>query len=357
MEGAGAGAKAEDSTTVLVTGASGYLGGWCVLELLRRGHRVRATLRDPAREREVRAMLAPHVDVDGRLTIVEADLTRDDGWDDAVAGCEHVLHVASPFPPAAPKDRDALVGPAREGTLRVLRASLGAGVRRVVVTSSSAAAAYFPGSPPAAGITEDDWTDLEHPLARPYVRSKVLAERAAWELMDAEGARERLATVLPGAILGPVLTPDLSYSVQAVERMLNRSMPGIPRLGFAFVDVRDVADLHIRALTAPEAGGERFLATGPFLWLSELAQILRERAGATAARVPTRRVPSLLVRGAALFDPGLRQVVGELDERFAFSNEKAKRVLGWSPRPIEQTAVECAESLVREGVVRGRRAA
>jgi dihydroflavonol-4-reductase len=342
--------------TVLVTGGSGFVGSWCIVELLQRGYAVRTTVRSQAREAEVRAALAPEIDSDEALSVFEADLTADDGWSAAVEGCDYVLHVASPFPPETPKDPDELILPARDGALRVIGAALDAGVRRVVMTSSTAAVA---GGHRGNGqlLTEDDWTDPEDPSVRPYVRSKAVAERAAWNLVDERDARDRLATVLPGAILGPVLSDDFSYSVQLVERLLNRSMPGVPRLGYSIVDVRDVADLHIRAMTAAEAGGERFLATGPFLWMGEVARILRERLGEAGSRVPTRRVPSFMVRGAALFDPGLRQVVGDLGREIAYSNDKPRQRLGWEPRPVEETLVDCANSLIAHGVVQAATAA
>jgi dihydroflavonol-4-reductase len=341
--------------TVLVTGGSGFLGSWCLVELLQRGYRVRTTVRDRSRESEVCAMLASEVDVGDRLSVFAADLTGDSGWKEAVDGCDYVLHVASPFPPAQPKDPDELIVPAREGTLRVLRASLEAGVRRVVLTSSSAAVRNSGVAPPPRRLTEEDWTDPANPQLTPYSRSKTIAERAAWDLVREAGQVERLAVVNPGAILGPVLSDDLSYSLQVIERML-KGMPGLPRLGFSFVDVRDVADLHIRAMSAPEAAGERFLAAGPFLWLSDVAAILRDRLGAAAAKVPTRTVPNLLVRGMARFDPGLRSVVGDLGQRVDYSDDKARTRLGWSPRPIEETIVDCARSLMEHGVAAARAA-
>jgi dihydroflavonol-4-reductase len=335
--------------TVLVTGGSGFVGSWCVIELLQRGYAVRTTVRSRSREPELRAALAPQIESDDRLSVFEADLTADAGWADAVEGCDYVLHVASPFPPETPKDPDELIVPARDGALRVIRAALDAGVRRVVMTSSTASVA---GGHRENGrlLTEEDWTDPDDPSIRPYVRSKAVAERAAWDLVVERDARDRLATVLPGAILGPVLSDDFSYSVQIVERLLNRSMPGVPRLGYAIVDVRDVADLHIRAMTTPEAGGERFLATGPFLWIEDIARILRERLGEAGSRVPTRKIPSFMVRGAALFDPALRQIVGDLGREIAYSNEKPRERLGWSPRPVEETVVDCANSLIAHGV-------
>jgi dihydroflavonol-4-reductase len=335
--------------TVLVTGGSGYLGGWCIAELLGRGYSVRTTVRDLSREAEVREGISTQVDPGDRLSVMRADLLHDEGWADAVAGCDYVLHVASPFPPKQPKDPDELIVPAREGTVRVLGAALDAGARRVVVTSSVAAIRNT-GEPPNRPMTEEDWTDAENPGLTPYTRSKTIAEQAAWGLVNERGERERLAVVNPGAIIGPVLDDDLSYSLEVVERML-KGMPGVPRLGFNIVDVRDVADLEIRAMTAPEAGGERFAATERWLWMSDVAEILRQRLGEQAAKVPTRKVPDLLVRGLSLFDPGLRSVVGDLGKRPEVSSEKAQRLLGWSPRSAEETVVDTAESLIERDIV------
>ena len=337
----------EAERTVLVTGGSGFLGGWCAVELLRRGYRVRTTVRDMAREAEVRAAVASPLDAGERLAVSAADLREDAGWEEAVAGCDFVLHVASPFPPVQPKDPDELIVPAREGTLRVLRAALAAGVERVVVTSSVAAisGAARPGGGP---LTEADWTDPDKPGLSPYVRSKAIAERAAWDLVREAGAEERLAVVNPGAIVGPVLSEDRSYSLQAIERLLG-GMPGVPRIGFSFVDVRDVADLHLRAMTAAEAGGERFVAAGPFLWMAEVAAILRERLGEAAAKVPKRQLPDLMVRAAGIFDPGIRSIRNQLGLRIEYSDEKARTRLGWAPRPAEESFVDCARSLTAAG--------
>src|SRR5215217_1490782 len=268
--------------TVLVTGGSGFLGGWCVIELLRRGYAVRTTVRSLSREPQVRAAIGSEVDPADRLTVHAADLTRDEGWPEAVAGCDYVLHVASPFPPKQPKDPDELIVPAREGTLRVLRAGLDAGARRVVVTSSVAAIRLSEGAA-ARPLDERDWTDPDSPSLTPYVRSKTIAEQAAWDLVRERGEEERLSVVNPGAIIGPVLNDDLSYSLQAVQRLL-KGVPGAPRLGFSVVDVRDVADLEIRAMTAPEAGGERFIEVTKFLWISEAGEILRARLGEHASK-------------------------------------------------------------------------
>jgi dihydroflavonol-4-reductase len=333
--------------TVLVTGGSGFLGGWCVIELLRRRYSVRTTVRSLSREAQVRAAVGSEVDPGDRLTVLAADLTGDEGWAEAVRGCDYVLHVASPFPPKQPKDPDELIVPAREGTLRVLRAGLDGGVRRVVVTSSVAAIRLADGSA-TRPLDERDWTDPDSPGLTPYVRSKTIAERAAWELVRERGEEDRLAVVNPGAIIGPVLNDDLSYSLQAVQRMLE-GVPGAPKLGFSVVDVRDVADLEIRAMTMPEAGGERFIATTQFLWMAEIGAVLRERLGERASKVPTRTLPNVLVRGMALFDPGIRSVVGGLGKRTDLSSEKARTSLGWAPRPVEDTIAETGDSLIRHG--------
>jgi len=335
--------------TVLVTGGSGYLGGWCLVELLRRGYRVRTTVRDISREAEVRARLEPEVDAGDNLSVLAADLLDDEGWDEAVQDCDYVLHVASPFPPRQPKDPDELIVPAREGTLRVLKAALDAGADRVVVTSSVAAVGGST-SRSSVPLTEQDWTDADNPKLTPYTQSKTIAERAAWDFVKERGEIEKLAVVNPGAILGPVLSDDRSFSLELIERLL-KGMPGTPRLGYSIVDVRDVADLQIRAMTAPEAGGERFIAVARFQWMSEVAEVLRDRLGPAASKVPKRSVPDLVVRGMGVFDPSVRTIVGQLGRRVEMSSEKAKARLGWSPRPVEETVVDCAQSLVSEKVV------
>ncbi len=335
--------------TVLVTGGSGYLGGWCLVELLRRGYRVRTTVRDLSREAEVRARLEPEVDAGDNLSVVAADLLSDDGWEQAVQGCDYVLHVASPFPPQQPKDPDELIVPAREGTLRVLKVALDAGVGRIVVTSSVAAVGGSTNHA-SAPLTEADWTDPDHPKLTPYTRSKTIAERAAWDFVKERDAVEKLAVVNPGAILGPVLSDDRSYSLELIERLL-KGMPGAPRIGFSIVDVRDVADLHIRAMTTPQAGGERFIAVARFQWLSEVAAVLRDRLGPDAAKVPKRNVPDLVVRAMGIFDSGVRSIASQLGRKVEMSSAKAEAELGWSPRPVEDTVADCGRSLVSEKVV------
>jgi nucleoside-diphosphate-sugar epimerase len=348
---------AEEQKTVLVTGGSGFLGGWCVAELLRRGHSVRTTVRDLSREPEVRATVrelsrqpeassssASATEADDRLSFLAADLRSDAGWDRAVDGCDHVLHVASPFPLVQPKDPDELIVPAREGTLRVLRAALRAGASRIVVTSSVAAVG---GGAKGSGrrLDESDWTDLDDSTLTPYARSKTIAERAAWGLVEEMGESERLATVNPGAILGPVSGPDRSPSLEVVQRLL-AGMPGTPRIGFNLVDVRDVADLQIRAMSAVEAGGKRLVAVRSFEWMADVAAVLREQLGDEAAKVPKRSVPDFLVRAMGLFDPAIRSVTGQLGRKQEYSSARAEELLGWTPRAIEETIVDCARSMI-----------
>jgi nucleoside-diphosphate-sugar epimerase len=336
-----------DGKTVLVTGGTGYLAAWCIVELLERDYRVRTTVRNPSREPEVRAAVGSLTDAHTHLSIHSADLLSDEHWGHVTLGCDYVLHVASPLPVSQPKDPDELIVPAREGTLRVVGAALDAGVERVVLTSSVAA---IRGGNEGRRLDETVWTDLSSPGLTPYVQSKTIAEQAAWKLADERGARERLAAVNPTVILGPLLGDDRSASLEVIERLL-RGMPAMPRLGFGFVDVRDVADLEIRAMTSAQAGGERFVANTGFLWMSEVAQVLRERLGPRASKVPTRIAPDLLVRAMALFDSGIRSFKDSLGKRTEYETTKAHDLLGWSPRPIEETITEAAESLIDRGLV------
>jgi len=338
---------------VLVTGGSGFIAMHCIVQLLAAGHRVRATVRSLSREPEVRATLeSAGAHAGDRLAFLAADLTADAGWDEAVAGCDYVLHVASPFPVNVPKHEDELIVPAREGALRVLRASRAAGVKRVVQTSSFAAIGY--GHPPTQQpFDESDWTDVGGAGVSAYAKSKTLAERAAWSFMAREGGDMELAVVNPVGVFGPALGADFSTSIEIVRRMMDGALPGLPRMVFGVVDVRDVADLHLKAMTHPEAAGERFLAVaGDFLSMRDIALVLRQRLGEAARRVPVRELPDWLLRVVALVDKSVGQIVPELGKRKNASSEKARRVLGWTPRTADEAIVATAESLLRLGLLK-----
>jgi dihydroflavonol-4-reductase len=330
---------------VLVTGGSGYIAGYLIRRLVADGWQVHTTVRDRNREAEVRATLG----IPGeQLTVFVADLNADAGWAEAAAGCSHVAHVASPFPAGRVTDAD-LVPPARDGTLRVLRAAKAAGVRRVVQTSSVTAVAYGRDKPV---YTEADWTDVEAPGVQPYVRSKTVAERAARDWVAADGGAMEFCSINPSAVLGPLLSRDASTSIQFVQRLMDGSMPGYPRLGFAVVDVRDLADLHVRALIAEAMAGERFIAAGRFVWMEEVAALLRDRLGPEARRVPRRRLPDVVLRALALFDGSVRQVVGELGRARVVDAGHAEAVLGWRTRDEAETILDTARSLIEHGLVR-----
>jgi nucleoside-diphosphate-sugar epimerase len=338
---------------VLVTGGSGFIGAHCLIRLIADGWRVRASVRSLSREDEVRAMLRQGgCEAGDRLSFAQADLMRDEGWSAAVAGCDFVLHVASPLPAAQPKDENDLIAPARDGALRVLRAARDGGVKRVVLTSSFAAIGY--GRPPSGLVyAEADWTDTSKDVGA-YVKSKALAERAAWEFIGREGQGMELAAVNPVVVFGPVLGTDFSTSVLVVKAMLEGRAPALPKITMGVVDVRDVADLHLLAMTRPEAAGERFLCTaGDFLPLREIARLLREGLGPVARKVPSREMPNWLLRLGALFSPTLRSIAGpDLGRPRNATGAKARTLLGWSPRPPAEAVLATARSLVDLGIVK-----
>ncbi len=337
------------ASTVLVTGGSGFVGSHVVLQLLNAGHTVRTTVRSATREQQVFAMMQGGGARLEALTFARADLEDDAGWREAVRGCDYVIHVASPIPAAAPKTEDELIRPARDGTLRVLRAARDAGVRRVVLTSSCGAI-YYGHPPQTAPFDETNWTNIDGEMSA-YVRSKAIAERAAWDFVGAEGHNLELAAVNPTGIFGPVLGPDAASSVELIARLLN-GMPGCPRLFFGIVDVRDVADLHVRAMTHPAAASQRFIAaSGDLLSMLDVARILRAHLGDAASKVPTRELPNWLVRLASRFDRTLKPLVPLLDSTRRATSAKAQRLLGWQPRTPQEAIIATAGSLLAFGVV------
>ena len=334
--------------SVLVSGGSGYIAGSLIRQLVAEGWMVHTTVRSLAKEAAVRELLA--VD-NSKLKFFAADLNADAGWAEAMAGCNAVAHVASPLPAGVPRDANELIVPARDGALRALRAARSAGVQRFVMTSSVAAISYGRGRG-VHHFTEADWTPLEQPGLPPYVQSKTVAERAARDWVEREGAGMAFCTINPSVVLGPVWSRDYSASVVMVQKLLDGSMRACPDFGFGIVDVRDVADLHVRALQAPGMAGERFIASGRFMKIREVAEVLRAGLGAQAHKVTTRDVPDWLVRVAALFNPMAKMVVRELGSVRHQDASHAKTVLGWTTRAEEDSILDAARGLIALGVVK-----
>ncbi len=323
------------SSMVLVTGGSGYLGTQLLVALLRDGREVRATVRSADAEAGVRAAVRRGGADDTGLELVAADLTSDAGWAAALEGVEAVHHVASPIPSAQPTDPDELIVPARDGTVRVLKAARDAGARRVVLTSSFAAVGYSP--KPGRDYSEADWTDPGTPGLAPYPRSKAIAERAAWDFIETEGGDMELVVMNPTFIAGPSLVPVLRSSLAAFKAIIEGTMAALPRQRFGVVDVRDVAEAHIKAMASPAAAGRRYLllADGPTITWLELARILRDHLGPAGGRVTITEAP------------------GEDPPPLTIHNDRAKRELAWQPRPVRATIVETAENLRELGLLEG----
>ena len=341
---------------VLVTGASGFVAQHVILKLLAKGYTVRGTLRSLKRADEVRRVLAQHDARAHDIDFVAADLSSPEGWDAAVKDCDFIQHIASPFPAVHPKDEMELIRPARDGAIRVLRAAKAAGVKRVVLTSSMAAIAYGHGDKRAEVSDETMWSDVNGPDNTPYTKSKTVAEQAAWDYAKGhshhgEGLGLQLTTINPTGILGPALLADVSTSLEIPIRLLNGKTPGVPRIGFSFVDVRDVAECHVKAMELPEAAGERFLATEGFMWFSEAAEVLRKAFPAYDAKIPTRKIPDFVLKLLAIFQPIYKQTVTELGRTRKASNAKAARILGVKFRPAEEALIASAKSLIDLKVV------
>jgi nucleoside-diphosphate-sugar epimerase len=334
-------------TTILVTGIGGFLGGHVARQLLSKGYSVRGSVRRILHSDRIKDQICVNASADApRVSFIEADLRSDAGWDAAVAGCRYVIHTASPFPAGLPKDEDDLIEPARDGALRVLRAAQRAGVTRVVLTSSIAATNHGSGQAP---YTEDDWTDPTGRRATPYYKSKTLAERAAWDFARETGLD--LAVINPGIIFGPLLGPDYGTSVALIQQMMSGALKRVPRFGVAVVDVRDAADAHIRAMTHPGASGQRFIAAGKFFWMRDMAAVLARSFPDYASQLPSGEVPNWMIRMLAPFSARSRMIVHELDRDLSVSADKAKRVLGWQPRPEEEAIRASAQSLIDHGLV------
>lgn len=321
------------------------------IELLNRGYAVRGTLRDMGRAENTRKVIAAQTRNAEHLTFHVAELMDAPAWDAASKAVDYVMHVASPLFPKIPKHEDEMIVPARDGALNVLKAAAGNGVRRVVMTSSVAAIQYGRKAGERSGLYhEEQWTDPhDRRDTTPYFRSKTIAEKAAWDFVAGKSGAPELTTICPGAILGPVLERDFGTSASMVVKMLDGSSPAIPRIGFDVVDVRSVADLHIRAMESPVAAGERFIGSEGFLWLHEIADILRERY--PQRKIPRRIMPDWLVRMFSVVEPALKPILVDLSVARKVSNAKAQRLLGWQPKPPRDAVMACAESIIDLGLV------
>lgn len=336
----------------MITGGSGFLGAHTIVQLLEAGYTVRTTVRSPQREDEVRLLLrAGGMTDDSRLSFAVADLTKDDGWQQAMEGVSYVLHMASPFPGQQPEDENELILPARDGTLRVLKTARKADVKRVVITSSFAAVGYSPKSANEP-YTEEDWTNPDQPGLSAYIKSKTIAERAAWDFMKKDPGNLELSVMNPTGIFGPALGKDFSSSLQIIQSMLEGKMPAVPDVSFGVADVRDVADAHIRAMTNPNAAGSRFIVTGDkMMSFYDMAVALKKGLGEKAVKVSTKRLPNWLVKVGSPFNTRFKQLASQVGKRKLISNEKAKRVLGLKPHDSAETIVATGQSLIDHNVI------
>eukprot|EP00179_Madagascaria_erythrocladioides_P001844 CAMPEP_0198326306 /NCGR_PEP_ID=MMETSP1450-20131203/13868_1 /TAXON_ID=753684 ORGANISM="Madagascaria erythrocladiodes, Strain CCMP3234" /NCGR_SAMPLE_ID=MMETSP1450 /ASSEMBLY_ACC=CAM_ASM_001115 /LENGTH=348 /DNA_ID=CAMNT_0044030263 /DNA_START=234 /DNA_END=1280 /DNA_ORIENTATION=+ len=336
---------------VLVTGSSGFVGAHCVAQLLERGYIVRGQLRDRSRIESLRSVMKSQAEFDdAKLDFCVADLSDDKGWKEAVAGCEYVLHLASPSGRVDPSDPDKFIGPARDGTLRVLKQASRAGVKKVVMTSSAVAVASGQRNQPA---TEEKWSSLDAKHLSEYDKSKIVAEKAAWQYMNDCRTDMKLTVINPSLVLGPCLESDYGVSLTVVKKLMDRDIPAVPKVGYSIVDVRDVAKLHIAAMESPAANGHRFIASNTsFKWFNDIAKILNEKVPSCKERpVPSMLIPGFFLRMASYVDSDLQEIVPKLGMIDSFSNEKAARILNWSPRSAEEAIVAAAESLIKHGVV------
>ena len=337
------------SQRILVTGGSGFIASHTIAALLERGYSVRATVRDQSKISAVETMVT-EAGPGGDLDFAVADLMSDDGWDDAVQGCDGLFHMASPFPMKLPRDPQALIRPAVDGTRRVLAAAERSGIAKAVLTSSAVAISYGYGGRERP-FDENDWTDPESSDVTAYVQSKTLAERAAWDFVSQDGTKLAMATINPGLVFGPILAKGHGTSVGLIRRMMLGRYPGAAKIGFGIVDARDVADAHIRAFETEAAMGERFACADRWMWFREIGAAVKDAFPKEGRKAPTRDLPSFAIRLASFLDKSLKQILIELEQNRVIDSSKAKRVLGWSPRPAEDSIRATAESLIRFGLI------
>jgi len=327
---------------VLVTGASGFIAEHCIIELLKNGYSVKGSLRSMNREQEVRDAVKTETD-DTKLEFCKLDLLEDDGWEDAMWDCDYLMHVASPFVIEDPKDENELIKPAKEGTLRALNAAKKAGIKRVVLTSSVAAV----NSHMMSGTSDHTtWTDINSKYVTPYQKSKTIAEKAAWDFYNNQDNSNKmeLAVINPGGVMGPQLGNDLGgASTQIVSQLISGKFPMIPALSFPFIDVRDVAILHLKAMTTPDADGKRFIAAhSEPTWMYQVAEVL---SAAGYEKIKLKKAPSFMLKLIGLFDNKTKSLVPMLDKYVPCDNSQTVKILNWEPMPWEQAFIEHAKSI------------
>lgn len=339
---------------VLVTGASGFIALHIVQLLQKEGHRVRGTVRSLKNESKIKPIKSLCPGAKHPIELVEADLNCDDGWDDAVKGCTYVMHVASPFPNTVPKDENDLIRPAVDGTLRVLKACTRTStVKRVVLTSSISAVHGETASVEGRVYTEDDWTDVTDKGLEPYPKSKTLAEKAAWDYMRSlKDSAMELVVINPGLVMGPIISGIVCTSVELIKRMMDGSMPLIPRMHLCICDVKDVARAHVNALTAPDAANRRHLVVSGHLWLQDIAHILREAFAPQGYFIPTWPAPNFLLWFYSFVDSSTGLILNRIGRTYTFSNRRMKEVLGVTPREVRDTLVDTVDGLVESGAVK-----
>lgn len=337
---------------VLLTGVTGFLGSHTTIQLLEKDYQVVGTLRNMTRAEDIKATIAKHTSKIANLSFVEADLNDTSIWEEIVQNVDYVMHIASPFPTKLPKNDAEIVRPAKEGTLAILRAAAKNGVKRIVITSSSGAIVYGKAKAQRAGTyNEEDWTDETNIAdSTPYFRSKTIAEKAAWEFIKQDNSGLELATICPGAIQGPVLSKDFSASNNVIIKAMDGSVPALPDIGFDMVDVRSVADLHIRAMEMDAAKNQRFVGSNGFLSFKDVADILREAY--PNRKLPKTVLPHFAVRLFSNFDSTLKPILNDLGIERKVDNSKAKNLLGWQPIPVKEAVLACAASVLEQGIVK-----
>jgi len=336
-----------EKPSIVVTGASGFIALHIIRQLLDEGYFVRGTLRQLSRGDSLKKALSVQTDV-SHLSFVEVDLMEDKGWDAAMEGAEALIHVASPIPSKEPEDEDELIKPARDGALRALKAAQNAGIKRVVLTSS--VAAIYNRMKVGEMFNESDWSDSTEPgvAHSAYAKSKTLAEKAAWDFVA--GTDIKLTVINPSVVIGPLIDPDFSMSLEIIRRVVESKTPGWPKLGFYFVDVRDVANAHVKAMQNPEAAGNRYVCANEFLWMTEVAAILRSKLAPEGRKIKTLELPNWMVKLVALFDPSLRMITSDLGDRREIDSSKLRRDLEWKPRDVAQSICDSADSLIAHNI-------